>query len=229
MEYIYKSALGVMFLSGLIKPFHLIELNTSNNKLINIYGYHYPDRIEDLRVLESNANLNVCVAHRYFEYSFSSTSLTRYQLQTMGYDIYCLGHQHESFPLTDIDNKQIVVRPGRFMRGTSHNYNLESSEVYVDVIDFTKDFSNIKSLVSREELPVKDSKEVFSTSSKLKSSSKELLLDLSLKVDELLNQMDTKNIGGTSVYDVMDSMDIDDKVRDRVEMYLKSQGILRHN
>lgn len=227
-SYLNRTALGLLFQSNLIK--HLKEESfIFNGYRVKVFGYDYEDIIQPVRALEDTGDINICVCHRYYNYSYSNTSLTKNNIIDLDYDIYCTGHEHQPYELTKVDNK-LVVRPGRFMRGTADNYNIEDTSVYMDVIKFTGEKSKPSIQIIREIIPTKSPSEIFSTKSLSKDNSDKVLSSLSEKVSSLLDKMDFKDSSNNiDVYQVLDELvEVDTRIKNRIETYLQAEGINRN-
>lgn len=224
-----KTSLGLLFKTGFIKELQHESFLSNSGYRISIYGYHYPQIISPIRALENTGDINICVCHRYYNYSYSNTSLTKNNIIDLDYDIYCTGHEHQPYELTKVDNK-LVVRPGRFMRGTADNYNIEDTSVYMDVIKFTGEKDKPSIQVIREIIPTKSPSEIFSTKSLSKDNSDKVLSSLSEKVSSLLDKMDFKDSSNNiDIYQVLDELvEVDTRIKNRIETYLQAEGINRN-
>ena len=225
-SYLNRTSLGLLFQSNLLK--HLKEESfIFNGYRVKVFGYDYENIITPVRALENTGDVNICCCHRYYNYSYSNTSLTKNNIIDLDYDIYCAGHEHQPYELTKVNNK-LVIRPGRFMRGSSDNYNIEDTSVYMDVIQFmgTKEKPSIQ--VIREVIPTKSPNEIFSTKALTKDNSDKVLSSLSEKVTSLLDKMDFKgSTNNLDVYQVLDELEVDSKIKNRIETYLQAEGINR--
>ena len=225
-SYLNRTSLGLLFQSNLLK--HLKEESfIFNGYRVKVFGYDYENIITPVRALENTGDVNICCCHRYYNYSYSNTSLTKNNIIDLDYDIYCTGHEHQPYDLTKVNNK-LVIRPGRFMRGSSDNYNIEDTSVYMDVIQFmgTKEKPSIQ--VIREVIPTKSPNEIFSTKALTKDNSDKVLSSLSEKVTSLLDKMDFKgSTNNLDVYQVLDELEVDSKIKNRIETYLQAEGINR--
>ena len=194
---------------------------------MSLFGYDYENIITPVRALENTGDVNICCCHRYYNYSYSNTSLTKNNIIDLDYDIYCTGHEHQPYELTKVNNK-LVIRPGRFMRGSSDNYNIEDTSVYMDVIQFMGSKEKPSIQVIREVIPTKSPNEIFSTKALTKDNSDKVLSSLSEKVTSLLDKMDFKgSTNNLDVYQVLDELEVDSKIKNRIETYLQAEGINR--
>lgn len=91
MENMNKSPLNILYETGVLLPFGLIRVVTPSKAVVNVYGHHYPESIKPIMSLGDVGEINICVAHRFYKYSFSSSSLSEEQVKLLGYDVYALG------------------------------------------------------------------------------------------------------------------------------------------
>jgi len=225
LDYLDKSPLSTLFCSGLVRPLRLLDISTSVGYKVQVRGFHYPEKIKPVEVKEGI--MNICVSHRFYQYKFDKNSLTKKNIDKLGYNIYVLGHDHVGHKIRKIGGSYLV-RPGSILRATSHDYNLER-EVYINSTVFSGSKDKPKLSFVKDKLNIKDPKYTFSASvmDDKNSSSGDLdLVDISEKVDDLLSQM--SNVSQEiSIYDVMGEMDMEDEVKDRIEMYLQNYGIYK--
>lgn len=224
-----KSALGLMFKTGLIKELRTELFNTKEGYDIALHGFHYTEPIDPLISREVQAKVNICAMHRYFEYNIVKSSFTREQLSGIGYQVYATGHLHLPFEPTKI-NDFFMVRPGRFLRGTSDNFNTEDGTVYLDTIYFNGSIESPRITCIRDIVPTIQASQVFSILALNKDKdSKKFLSTLSNRVSELLNMMDTDSSCSNNLYKVLDKLNVDIRIKNRVEMYLQKDGIYRNS
>lgn len=228
VSYLPRTSLGLLFTTGVVKQLEYEKFITKEGYDVSFFGYPYEVPIKSTVERESElSKINVCVAHRFYNYAYSSSSLSKAKIKELGYSIYCLGHEHQPHDLENLDG-QLIVRPGRFMRGTSDKYNIEDTSVYIDVIRFNGSKEEPRVTIVREIVPTKTASEVFNIKSLTKDNSEKSLSNLSQRVDELLSKMDINDYSQSSVYTVLDSLDVDIRIKDRIETYLQSQGIYRN-
>lgn len=227
VAYLPKTSLGLLFKTGALIKLERESFITKEGYIITFFGYDYEQHIESIEnIKDLSSRVNVCVCHRFYEYSFSSSSLTESMIKSLGYNIYCCGHEHQPHDLVNVDGR-FIVRPGRFMRGTSDNYNIENTSVFVDILRFNGSLEDPRITVIREILPTKSASEVFNTKALSKDKSNKTLAELSSQVDILLDKMDIKGTSNTSVYALLDNLEVDKRIKLRIETYLQSVGIFR--
>lgn len=227
VSYLPRTALGLLFQTQALHKLESATFISQGDYSIGLFGYDYEAPIVPLDKIDYKAHVNICVCHRYFEYGYSSSSLTKQNIRDLGYNIYCMGHEHQPHDVEKVDN-HLVVRPGRFMRGTADDFNIEDTSVYVDVLKFAGDIKSPKISVIREVLPTKAPSDIFSTKALSKDSTDKILSSLSDKVNILLDKLDFKdNTKESNVYTVLDSLEVDVRIKNRIETYIKNEGIVR--
>ena len=225
MENLDRSPLGNLLLAGdLIRPLDELLVKTSQGFDIYIKGFDFPDEISPVNT-KIDCNLSMCVAHKFFNGAYGVDNLTTEDVNGLGYGVYALGHDHISYEPVRTE-KSLVVRPGSLLRGTSHDYNL-TREVCIDTLKFTANVGKLKLNFVRDKLDIEVAENVFSSAVfHKKQENPDLMLNLSDSIDNLLIKM--SNIkGGSSVYTVLDEMDVSDEIKERIEMYLENYGIFR--
>lgn len=229
LENAYKCTLGLMFNTGLIKELRTESFVSKYGYDIALHGFHYPEAIEPLMARTHQAKVNICALHRYYEYGLAKNSLTKAQLSGLGYQVYAIGHLHTPFEPQKVEDFTLV-RPGRVMRGTSDKFNVEDGTVYIDTLVFNGSQEAPRVTCIRDILPTKPASEVFSILAINKDrSGDKFLSDLSNKVSSLLNMMDTETNTSNNLYRILDKLEIDIRIKDRVEGYLKQEGIYRQS
>lgn len=226
IEYLNQSPLGNLLVSGIVD--HLDELKIKSKEGYNIYlkGFDFSDKVESVKE-DISSTIKICVAHRYFE-RFDREFLNTKNIKELGYDIYLLGHDHVSYKPKRIDNSYLL-RPGSLLRGSSHDYQLER-DVVLDVIKFNGSKERPKLSFGREKLDISDAEQVFTKSvfNKKEDQDREerVLSSISEGIDDLLSKMEDMG-DENSIYKYLDTMDIEDSVKERIEMYLSNYGIYR--
>lgn len=210
LDYLPSSALNIVAEAGVMLLPKRVVLK---DRVITFYAY--PENLEN-----ATSTKDVCVAHRFFENSFTVSSLTKALCTNLGYSLYLLGHDHEYYKPVK-ESSYTVIRPGSFTRGTSHQYNLER-QVAVTQVEITDQSYIIK------EFPIaqKSAKEVFTETVFAEKQVVEDKLDVRDQLNYLIKQMDTKIESG-NVYTILDRMDLKSEVRKKIEEYLYSKGVLR--
>lgn len=227
LENLNKSAIGLLFNAGVLKELQMETFITKEGYKISLHGFHYPQPLEQVESRPTQSEVNICVAHRFFNEPMFKDSITIDQLDSLGYNIYLFGHSHTPYDLETYGQK-LVIRPGRFMRGTADSYNKEGTQVFADVISFNGSKDKPRITVVREIIKSKPASSIYNTQALTKSKNDKFLLDLSNKVDSLLDKMDISSSSSTTtVYDVLDSLDIDVRIKNRVETYLQANGVFR--
>ena len=164
-------------------------------------------------------NINILCAHMFYNSSLTDLdNITPEQVKSLGYNYMFLGHDHVPYPVEEVvSSKSItyIYRPGSFMRGTSHHYNL-TRDVYTDVVSLDPKGIRVDRLV----VPTKPASEVFTFQSLNETKS---MLDtlLKSKVTTLISEIYNTTDSNMSIYDLLNSTDIPSSVRNTIVRYLK--------
>ena len=227
-ENLCKSSLGILFSSGALKELSYEPLIAKVGYTIGLHGFHYDADIMPIPIDGGKDLVNIAIMHRYYEFGHSDKSLTSADLDSLNYDIYATGHEHNPHELLK-GLKWYLMRPGRLMRGTSDDYNLEDQNVYVDTVFFggTEDAPEFR--FARDIVDVKPAIEVFTTLALVKDTSTKFLLNLSNQVDELLDKMDITGGSENTVFTVLDDLNIDVRIKDKLNYYLNKRGLFRNS
>lgn len=215
-----RTSLGLLFETKAIEHLDYIKVKVCG-RVVNIIGCDFP---EDFRSITNFNEYNIGVAHKFYEYDLSDESLKKEDLSKLGYNLLILGHDHVPYntvtEMTDF-GKVSIIRPGSFMRGTSHSYNTKR-RVFIDTLEIGE---GIK--VIRDVLPVKAPEEVFTAAVIDKVDTKELSKRLSERFSELVTKIYSDKRDKVSVYSILDETEMDMSVKQRIESYLEAAGIFR--
>ena len=219
-----KSSEGLIYTSKLIRELQYEPFTSPQGYSIGLYGYHYS---QPIGLPSKGDKLNICVAHKGYDEPFDG-SLTKTACLELGYNVYALGHFHQDYnPLNE--SHFMVVRPGRFMRNTCDTYNY-TNHINVDVLHFKGTLERPFCTVERLYLEVEDYSKIFSTKVLTKNNDNDkYLASLSSRVQSLMEKMDFINDddNGSDIYRVLDSLDIDYRVKNNIEVYLNYIGLNR--
>lgn len=227
MDTLSRSPLQMLFTTGLLNHLDQEVLDTGSY-LVTLKGLDYPDSPVSVSELDLHTKVNVLCAHRFFNYAYNDPhNLSTDDCISLGYQVYAMGHDHIQY---DVENYRsfLVVRPGSFMRTSSHAYNL-SRNVSVDIIEFQGTEDQPRLIPIRENLSVKPASEVFSTSVYQRSEEKSLELimsELHERVGALLSQMDVRH-EVKDIFKTLDSICTDPSVKQCIETYLAVGGYSR--
>lgn len=217
LDTLEKGALGLLYEVGVIK--HLDKIEVGSRFIIDGIDYS-----QEIPIELDMSKYNILVAHMFYEFDLSEDSIKKEDLEKIGYNMLILGHDHVCY-----DNEVVktpsglvrIVRPGSFMRGTSHSYNVKRKPV-CDTLVFDGKLS-----IERDIIPSLEPKEVFTSSVIDKPDNKQLSQDLAKEFNSLVNQLYNTEDNKISVYDVLDKIDVDSDVRERIIQYLEMKGIFR--
>lgn len=219
MDSIEKSSLGLLYLSKAVIPFTKVTFKRKDKTPIVVTGLHFPNDAEPITDLNA---YNILACHKFYDVA-GEPSIFKKDLDYLGYDMYLLNHDHVAYPLEKVPTSSgsaCIIRPGSFMRATSHSYNT-ARLVYMDEIKF-----NGHVQVERHTLPVRDPHDIFPASvmDKLEDNS---LRDMARQMSDLVTKMYEIEESSMTVYTIMDQSPIDDKIKERITAYLEANGIFR--
>ena len=218
-----KSSEGLLYTSKLVRELQYEPFISPQGYKIGLYGYHYSQPLG----LPSKGDLvNICVAHKGYNEPYEG-SLTKANCLEFGYDVYALGHFHQDYAIYK-DSTYTVIRPGRFMRNTCDEYNYTNA-INVDVLNFGGSIQRPLLQVERLKIPVDDYGQIFSTKVLTKNKDcDKYLYTLTAKVQSLMEKMEMSyESDENDIYRILDSLDIDTRVKNNIELYLGYQGINR--
>ena len=220
-----KSSEGLLYTSKLVRELQYEPFISPQGYKIGLYGFHYS---QPLGLPTRGDDVNICVAHKGYNEPYEG-SLTKTNCLELGYNVYALGHFHQDYQVYK-DNTYTVIRPGRFMRNTCDEYNYANA-INIDVLNFGGCQQRPLLQVERLKIPVDEYNQVFST--KVLTKNKECdkyLFTLTSKVQSLMEKMDMSyTTNENDIYRILDSLDIDTRVKNNIELYLGYQGISRTN
>lgn len=217
-ENLIRNPLQILFTTGIVKHLRFLQMGK-----VAIRGFDYTEPLEKAT---TKRLYKVCVAHRFYEFALSDQSLTEKNIKYLNYDLYLLGHDHRQYEPLTLPTGQIVQRPGSLLRGTSHSYQISREPSFdIDTITINDDLSfstNIETVI----VPYAPAKEVFTVQALKKPQKKEDLIDLSSKINALIDAMDTSQPSDT-IYETLDKMDMNEEVRALITTYLTNAGVYR--
>lgn len=220
-----KSSEGVLYTSKLVRELQYEPFTSPAGYSIGLYGYHYS---QPIGLPSKGDKVNICVAHKGYNESYDG-SLTKTSCLELGFNIYALGHFHQPYDILR-DTNYIVVRPGRFMRNTADEFNMTNS-INIDVVHFQGTLERPLITTERLTLDIEEYSKVFSTKVLTKNIDNEKYLSsLTGRVQELMEKMDLSyDNKDADIFRVLDSLNIDTRIKNNIEIYLTYQGINRSN
>lgn len=221
IENIERSPLGLFYTTNQIIPLGTLLITKDGAPVVQIRGAHFGEPLEPKQV---SANIkSILVAHVFYNQGLPQDNLEEKDAARLGHDAYVLGHDHVPYDQHTINSpvKQVVIRPGSFMRASSHEYNVKDRKVWVDLYDPEQD------TWTRDALFIKPPEEVFSASVLDKVDAKEVVEDLESKFHDLVNSLYSYDLKQVSVYQILDALTIDLELKSCIEQYLYANGIVR--
>lgn len=224
LDWIEKTPIYTLFVSGVLqhvsseKPLKIAI--SGQNRNIKISCFDYTELLKQPQ--RENNEICVCIAHRYYDFSFSELSLTEKDLDSLDYDAYILGHDHENYK-TLKKNNWVLIRPGSLTRGTATVHNISRKPCY-SIVSFN--VVNNKVVINEEqrEIDCPDGSLVFSEEKLQKKEKKD---DIGVKFENILNTMRENKTNKKSIYDYLDSMEMEKDTRRLIECYLTESGFTR--
>ena len=183
----------------------------------NFYLYNYTTNTQDIPKPTSQG-FNILVGHYFYALGFNDTehTLSKEQCKQLEYNAYILGHDHTPYePLTK--GSYQVHRPGSLSRGTSQTCQIHRDQIQVVLYDTKTHEFNYLDLPNV--LPAKD---IFKEQVLINK------LDFSTVSEALQNLLDDLQFDNSSdIYETLDSIPMDDSVRELITKYLQAEGVYR--
>lgn len=222
VEDVDNTSLGILFKSKALM--HLDRYDVTSD--ISIFGYDYNT---DISYIEkpSNCKLGICLSHSYGEdVSFGDAEGKAEYFKwskpnNNPFDLYVLGHDHSDHNLMKIyDGRSWLARFGALTRITS-----ATSDTQREISILEVDFNEEECLFETKGVSVKYTPaiECFSQQSLDKPMNRNI--DLSGSLEDVLAGLNFSI--QSNIFDVIDSMDLDPKIIDILETYLRNNFITR--
>lgn len=222
------TSLGVLFKAGLLKPLFSGAFSLFINEDVLVEGYNYGEDIS-LAHPHGSAKLSICISHSYGEdCSFGASDTPEYfKFDSMQpdapYDVYVLGHDHSYHETKDLyGGLSKLYRLGALSRATS-SISDTSRDIQVLELDINEDGSYIPIQVHIDIEPAENCFSALALDKDMMSKRDRSLINKSL--EEVLANLDFSV--KSSIFDILDSMELDDKVKSIVERYLNNAFIVR--
>lgn len=222
VEDVDNTSLGILFKSKALQ--HLNKYDVAPG--ISIFGYDYNT---DITYIEkpSDCKLGICLSHSYGEdVAFGDPEGKAEYFKwskpnNNPFDVYILGHDHSSHDLIKVyDGKSWVARFGALARVTSASSDTQR-EINILEIDFNEE--NCTFNINNVKINYTPAVECFSQQSLDKPLNKNI--DLSGSLEDVLSGLNFSI--QSNIFDVIDSMDLDPKIIEILETYLRNNFITR--
>lgn len=222
VEDVDNTSLGILFKAKVLK--HLNEYEIAPG--IKVFGYDYNT---DITYIEkpTDCRLGICLSHSYGEdVSFGDAEGKAEYFKwskpnNNPFDVYVLGHDHSFHETMDIYTNSILFRFGALSRVTSAVSDIQREitilELDINESDYTFNFNNVK-------INYTPAIECFSQQSLDKPLNKQA--DLSGSLEEVLSELNFSI--QSNIFDIIDSMNLDPKIVETLETYLKNNFITRN-
>ena len=221
-EFLDKSPMTLLLDSGLFNNKDFIV----DDCLIRMVNYYTPT--SEIPLAQTN-NFNdknfhqILIGHYFYLNGFNDNdhTLMPEQCITLGYDKYFLGHDHTPYGPLKVNGYE-VHRPGSFSRATSLTCQVNRDNIQICIYD------TITNEVEYINIPkVLPSKDVYKETKLISKMNERETVDITLseEIDELINELSFNF--SSDIYTVLDSMELDKKVKEKVTSYLEEEGIYR--
>ncbi len=143
LKQICKSPIQTLFFSGVIEhvnllsPVEIYRMQKDDNGIgsVKITSCDYTQVVPPA---DDRFDRNILLAHMFFNkggfLASDGENIPKDVMESLGYDMAFLGHDHEEYKLT-MCGKTLVVRSGSLLRGTVNDYNLQREPGFVIVDD----------------------------------------------------------------------------------------------
>lgn len=214
-EFLDKSPISLLFDSDLFKRGDFIR----DNIYFKLMDYY--DLAEQIPKATPNV-FNILIGHYFYLSGFGDEqhTLSPALCKDLGYNMYFLGHDHSPYdPL--IINGYEVHRPGSFSRATSDTCQVNRDNIKICIFDTDT------CKVDYVDLPgVLPSKDIYKEAKLLsKMNEKDVDITLSENIGNLISSLSFDF--SSDIYTVLDSMEIEKEIKDKVIEYLNGEGIYR--
>lgn len=217
-----NTSLGILFKSKAL--IHLDEYKVlGNNKvLVAIKGFDYNNDISGID--KENDYPSICLSHGYGEdVSFGVVDKPEYFKWSTEckkpYDYYILGHDHSYHPNKKIYDNSIIYRLGALSRITSTPSDTERK---IQILELTVTEEELK--FEPVEIQYIKSEECFSSQS-LNKTTVIKDIDFNESLEDILENLNFSV--QSSIFDIIDSMELGDDIIQTLETYLKNNFIVR--
>ena len=220
VEDVDNTSLGILFKAGVLKHLRDPYLIAKD---IAIFGYDYNTDISFISKPDT-VQTGICLSHSYGEdVSFGSSERAeffKWSLPNINpFDVYILGHDHSKYQKETIYEHSDLYRFGALSRLTSATTDTQRSVQIMELV-FDQGLFNFNLL----DVKYKPANECFSTHSLNKE--KINTVDFNSSLEDVLSNLNFTI--QSSVFDIIDEIVEDDKIKQVIENYLKNNFIERH-
>lgn len=218
-----NTSLGILFKSKALihldKPYDIVD--NGDVKAV-VVGYDYNTDISNIE--PEYMVPSICLAHSYGEdVSFGVVDKPEYFKWSVEnnkpFDYYILGHDHSYHPDKKVFENSILYRLGALSRITSAPSDTERK---IQILELTIVDNNLK--FEPLEIQYIKSEECFSSQS-LNKTTVVKNIDFNESLEEVLENLNFSV--QSSIFDIIDAMDLDDNIVQTLESYLKNNFIVR--
>ena len=184
---------------------------------------NYYMTVDNLKGVETeNISTKIFCGHYFYLNGFNDTAhtLSPELCKELGYNMYFLGHDHTPYEPLKVNGYE-VHRPGSFSRATSDTCQVTRDNIQIclyDVATCKVEYVDIPNV-----LPSKDVYKEAKLIEKMTVSN--IDTTLSEDIDNLIDSMSFDF--SSDIYTVLDSLNINEEVKDKVTEYLTEEGLFR--
>lgn len=221
IEDVDNTSLGVLFKAQALLP--LANNPYYINDSIAIFGYDYNTDISTIE-RPNGITYGICLSHSYGEdVSFGQSDKAEYFKWSLPnerpFDIYILGHDHSYYETKTIYKDSELVRLGALSRVTSATSDTQR-DISILELDINPDLDYCTKEIIK--IPHTSSNECFSQQSLDKPLNK---VNLDGTLEDILANLDFSI--QSSIFDVIDSMELEPEIINIIETYLQNNFITR--
>lgn len=214
-----NTSLGILFKSKAL--IHLDKYDI-NDKVV-VYGYDYGNDISFIEKPDLDKKA-ICLSHSYGEdVSFGVVDKPEYfkwsQYNEHPFDVYILGHDHSYHETRKVYDQSTLYRLGALSRITSA---LSDTGRKIKILELSVDGDVLQ--FNSVDVPYEEPEKCFSTQS-LSKDHKVVDIDFNNSLEDILSNLNFSIT--SSIFDIIDEMDLDEKIVNTIELYLKNNFIIR--
>lgn len=228
MDYIHEAPLGVLFATGVFKPFggevDVTFQNSPEGPKVRLVGIPYHGKQYDMNrlttITKGDEDYLVVAAHLLASQGggemFGSEDIIRYSdLVNLDPDVWMFGHWHQNQGVTELGGKHIV-NIGSLTRGALSEDDMKRIPE-VAILRFTDKGIDIE----RRELDVEPAEKVFDIEGRVQEEARGMTVDAF--VESVKNTLSSQK--QKSLLDEVRKMGLIDVVEERLIEYLEAEGV----
>lgn len=232
-ETLSRTPTGLLF-SILDIWFHEYLIKLSNFQ-IKIVGIDYEPELLIPKTQKDELDYHFLICHEFLKSQWREIDgvIINYDtLPDLGWDIIFFGHDHVPYPtiirkgLSSVATSHyekgqqgvLIVRPGSLSRRTSHVFNLDREKVGFSYLKINKDFIDESFVEIKSQPP----SVVFDLNA---LSDRQVQKEIKSSVSAFVEDISKNNVGSNEIYNYLDNLSIEGKIKNLIKSYLKDVGI----